>query len=67
MTLPPPNVWLTHDGSAECPLPDGSVAQCYGVSAGRFTCVAMPDDDWTNVTSYRVIRYPEETNDVATD
>jgi len=59
MTLPPINVWITHDGSAECPLPVGTIFEC---NVSWFQCRSIAGDNWSNVDRYRVISYPE-TND----
>ncbi len=65
MTLPPLNVWITHDGSAECPLPVGTVHD-WGhlwddtIFQNRTVQTA---ERWGEVTRYRVTSYPHETNE----
>ena len=69
MTLLPLNVWIEHDGSAQCPLPVGTHCRWESRLGGKpgesdNWRLSSPDNPqapyWPNVTHYRVISYPED-------
>jgi len=63
MTLPPLNVWIEHDGSAQCPLPVGTGHYWRGkrtAAHDHCECVVRAGESWRMVARYRVTSYPED-------
>lgn len=58
--LPAVGVWHDHDGSAQCPLPVGTV-HCWmdRFRNGWNHVLVNEDSNWSDVTRYLVHSYPE--------
>lgn len=61
MTLPPVGIWHDHDGSAQCPLPVGTVHDYVYRASGVMhkNCTVLPHEPWNMVARYLVHSYPE--------